>query len=365
MTKNKSITFFSNNYWTLYKFRYDIIQSFIDENYQINLIGRYDSYENKFNNPNIIKYNIDIDERGYNPFRELVTFFKIFLVYRKIKTSLIFQFTIKPNLYGSIISRLLNIKSIVFITGLGSVFIRKKTFLFKIIISFYRIALKKSIQVWFTNSSDLEVFKKLKIISNNHNTQIVPGCGLDTKFLTNKSKIINKKNILMVARIQKEKGVLNFLKLSSIHKNQGFKFILVGEYNHNNPDRVSRHILDQHISEGDIYYKEYTEDIDKIYADADCLILPSYREGISTVLLEAAAMRIPIITSDVPGCNDIIKDASFGFLCKPNDTDSLNNAFKRYINMPNDQLNIIIEKTSCKLKRSIIEKKYFHITEMR
>ena len=92
-----------------------------------------------------------------------------------------------------------------FITGLGSVFIRKKTFLFKIIISFYRIALKKSIQVWFTNSSDLEVFKKLKIISNNHNTQIVPGCGLDTKFLTNKSKIINKKNILMVARIQKRK----------------------------------------------------------------------------------------------------------------------------------------------------------------
>ena len=78
MTKNKSITFFSNNYWTLYKFRYDIIQSFIDENYQINLIGRYDSYENKFNNPNIIKYNIDIDERGYNPFRELVTFLKFF-----------------------------------------------------------------------------------------------------------------------------------------------------------------------------------------------------------------------------------------------------------------------------------------------
>ena len=143
MTKNKSITFFSNNYWTLYKFRYDIIQSFIDENYQINLIGRYDSYENKFNNPNIIKYNIDIDERGYNPFRELVTFFKIFLVYRKIKTSLIFQFTIKPNLYGSIISRLLNIKSIVFITGLGSVFIRKKTFLFKIIISLLQNRIKK------------------------------------------------------------------------------------------------------------------------------------------------------------------------------------------------------------------------------
>ena len=110
MKKNKqSITFVSNNYWTLYKFRYDVVQMFVKKGYSINLIAGKDKYARKFIHNSIKKFYIPINRRGANIFSEVNTFIKLYKVYKKLKTKVIFHFTIKPNIYGSIIAKFLNI----------------------------------------------------------------------------------------------------------------------------------------------------------------------------------------------------------------------------------------------------------------
>ena len=337
-SSHKHITFFSNNFWTLYKFREDAINLFIKNGYKVNLIGKYDGFEQKFSDININKYNLPIDERGYNPIKELVLFIKVFLLYRKIPSDIFYHYTIKPNLYGSLSARLLNYRYISFITGLGSLFIKPKSFLRYIAIILYRISLKNSDEIWFTNNSDLNDFLKYKVISSRIKTKIVPGCGVSPSFFYPKTKQINKKNILMIARLQSEKGVNEYLHLADKYKNLGYNFTLVGSFNSSDPSRIKLSILKSLVSDKIISYIPFTSNVLSLYDSADCFILPSYREGLSTVLVEAVSRKIPIITCNVPGCVEVIPNESYGFLCNPRDKESLCDAFERYINCPIESL---------------------------
>ena len=143
MKKNKSITLFSNNYWTLYKFRYDVVQLFLSKNYNVNLIGKYDLYEKKFNNEKIKKHFVPLNERGYNFFNELRLFINIIKIYKRISTERVIHFTIKPNIYGSLAARLFNIKYISFITGIGTIFIKKRLYYQKLLFKCINLLLKK------------------------------------------------------------------------------------------------------------------------------------------------------------------------------------------------------------------------------
>jgi|TARA_B100001741_G_scaffold96271_1_gene78888 glycosyltransferase involved in cell wall biosynthesis len=345
LSPHKYITFFSNNFWTLYKFREDAIKLFIKNGYKVNLIGKYDGFEQKFSDNNIKKYNLSIDERGYNPIKELALFINIFLLYKKIPSDIFYHYTIKPNLYGSISARLLNYRYISFITGLGSLFIKSKSFLRKLAIILYRISLKKSDEIWFTNNSDLNDFVSYKIISPRIKTRIVPGCGVSTAFFYPQIKQINKKNILMIARLQSEKGVNEYLHLANKYKNLGYNFTIVGSLNSSDPSRIKLSTLESLVSDKIISYIPFVSNVLSLYDSADCFILPSYREGLSTVLVEAASRKIPIITTNVPGCIDVIPNESYGFLCNPRDKDSLCEAFDRYIHCSNERITNMINKT--------------------
>ena len=342
---NKSITFFSNNFWTLYKFRYEVIL-LLSKTHDINLIGKYDGYEKKFIFKNISNHNVPLEERGYNPFKEFILFYKIFRIYKNLKSDLFFHYTIKPNLYGSLCARYFGYNYVSFITGLGSIFIQSNIFLKQIIIYFYRISLKKVNQVWFTNNSDQHLFESLKIVNSSIKSKIVPGCGIHKSFFINNKNSISKRNITMISRIQKEKGVQNFLDLSMKYKENDINFYLIGEHDTNDPSNIPMHTLDFYIKNNCIEYIPYTDQITDFYDLSDCFILPSYREGISTVLLEAAARCVPIITTNVPGCIDVIPDESYGFLCQVNNTDSLHKAFIRYLDTPLSELTEMTKKTN-------------------
>ena len=344
-SSHKYITFFSNNFWTLYKFREDAINLFIKNGYKVNLIGKYDGFEQKFSDVNINKYNLTIDERGYNPIKEFLLFINVFLLYKKIPSDIFYHYTIKPNLYGSISARLLNYRYISFITGLGSLFIKSKSFLKHLVIILYRISLKNSDEIWFTNNSDLNDFVTYKIISPTKKTKIVPGCGVSSSFFYPKKKQINKKNILMIARLQSEKGVNEYLHLANKYKNLGYNFTLVGSINSSDPSCIKLSTLKSLVSDKIINHIPFTSNVLSLYDSADCFILPSYREGLSTVLVEAASRKIPIITTNAPGCIDVVPNESYGFLCNPCDKDSLCEAFVRYMNCSNEQIIYMINKT--------------------
>ena len=309
------------------------------------MIGKYDGFEQKFSDANINKYNLHIDERGYNPIKEFILLINVFLLYKKIPSDIFYHYTIKPNLYGSISARLLNYRYISFITGLGSLFIKSKSFLRKIAIILFIFSLKKSDEIWFTNNSDLNDFLSYKILSPKMKTKIVPGCGVSTSFFYPKKKYINKKNILMIARLQSEKGVNEYFYLANKYKNLGYNFTIVGSINSSDPSRIKLSTLKSLISDKIISHIPFVPDVLSLYDSADCLILPSYREGLSTVLVEAASRKVPIITTTVPGCIDVIPNESYGFLCNPRDKDSLCEAFNRYIQCSDDQISAMINKT--------------------
>ena len=148
------ITLVSNNYWTLYKFRYDVIQMLVNEGYSVNLIAKKDSYHTHFSHNNINKHFLPLQERGKNIFNEIKSFLAIHKLHKEIDPEIVFNFTLKPNIYSSISTRILGIKTISMITGLGHVFIQSNNFLKYAVIKMLRISLKRSNEIWFTNKFD-------------------------------------------------------------------------------------------------------------------------------------------------------------------------------------------------------------------
>ncbi|CAI8370411.1 MAG: N,N'-diacetylbacillosaminyl-diphospho-undecaprenol alpha-1,3-N-acetylgalactosaminyltransferase [Gammaproteobacteria bacterium] len=361
--KNKSIALVSNNYWTLYKFRYDVIQMFLKKGYQVILIAGKDLYHQKFNDTQIKKIFLPIDERGLNPISEIKTLIKLYQYYKKIKPDLTIHFTIKPNIYGSMVCKFLNINSISFITGIGRIFLKNKSILKNIIIKLYRFALSNNKEVWFTNKMDRELFIKNKIIHKSFISKIVPGAGIC--FNNYKKSLRQDKEIkfLMISRVLKYKGVIEFLKVAETYKNnENIKFMLLGALNDDDPEGIDREFLNKYIQNGSMSYLDYQEDIMPLLGNASCLIHPSYREGMSTVLLEAASIKIPIITTSAPGCIDIIPDNSYGLLCKPKSVNSLRAAVDRFLELKDDDKDKMTNKTYNHVKknfsRDVVLKKY-------
>ena len=145
--KSKLISLVSNDYWTSYKFRYDIIHILIKQGYKIILIAKKDEYHKKFNNKNISKHFVQLESRSINIFTEIRTIIDLYKIYKKSKPDLIFHFTIKPNIYGGIIARFLNIKTRSMITGLGYIFVKSNRFLKILVIQILKFAIKNSKEI--------------------------------------------------------------------------------------------------------------------------------------------------------------------------------------------------------------------------
>ncbi len=311
---------------------------FVKKGYQVTLIARKDKYHQKFDNISVKKMFLLIDERGLNPFSEIKTIINLYSLYKKIKPDLIIHFTIKPNIYGSIVCKLLGIKSISFITGIGRVFLKKSSILKRIIIKLYQFALINNKEIWFTNKMDKELFIKNKIINKYNIYKIVPGAGIvpnDHKRIKKYNKV---KKFLMISRVLKYKGVVEYLKVSEMFsKNKNIQFMLIGALSNDDPEGINEDYLNQYIKNGSLKYLGYQEDIMPILSDASCLVHPSYREGMSTVLLEAASAKVPIITTTAPGCIDVIPDNSYGLLCKPRSSNSLKKAIDEFLSLKDEE----------------------------
>jgi len=129
------------------------------------------------------------------------------------------------------------------------------------------------------------------------------------------------------------------------NNNKNVTFMLIGVLNDNDRGAISREYLENYIENKTITYLEYQEDIMKYLKETSCLIHPSYREGISTVLLEAASIKLPIITTTAPGCIDVVPDNSHGLLCKPRNVDSLKRAVERFLSLGKDEKKVMTDKT--------------------
>jgi glycosyltransferase involved in cell wall biosynthesis len=329
----KRIAIVINTSWNIYNFRLGLLNVLKEEGHEIICIAPKDDYSKKLEEFGFKYYDININNKGTNPIEDLKLTKEFYNIYRKVKPDVILQYTIKPNIYGSIAARLLKIPVISNISGLGTVFLNNNLSS-KIARFLYRIALKKN-TVFFQNNDDKNLFIKNKILKEEQ-TDLVAGSGINTNiFKTNKQ--INKESItfLFIARLVKDKGILEYIEaIKKIENKSTVKFKILGSLYRNNPTAISQDELDEWINKGTIEYLGHSDNVKEEIEKADCIVLPSYREGLSKVLLEASSLERPIITTNTPGCRDVVTHGVNGFLCEVRNSNDLKIQIEKMINLP-------------------------------
>ena len=232
-------------------------------------------------------------------------------------------YTVKPNVYGSLAAHFLNIPVINNIAGLGAVFINS-SWLTRVVQNFYRLALRRSFKVFFQNADDEALFIEKKLVPSAR-TDRLPGSGIDLERFSLAPLPQGAPRFLLIGRMLWDKGVREFVEAARMLRARGVdaEFCLLGFLDVKNPTAISRETMDEWAREGVINYLGTTDDVRVAIATAHCVVLPSYREGTSRTLLEAAAMGRPLVTTDAAGCREVVDDGVNGYLCRIRDATHL------------------------------------------
>jgi len=338
----KKIILTSNILWTITQFRKDLIKH-LKNDYEIICIADDDEFSDAsldvINKLGVKFIKIKVDRKGMNPVRDIFYMYSLYKVYKNIKPDLVIHYTIKPNIYGSLVASMLKMKSFAVVSGLGSS-LMQDNLLSKIIKFLYKVALRGSSKVLFLNQDDMDIFLTTKIIQQEK-ALLLPGEGVDINHykLCEKVKISeNKITFLMIARLLKDKGIYEYIEAIKKIKNDKVEFLLAGVLDKGNPTSIKEEELQGWIKDGIVRYLGKTDDIKEFLKLADVIVLPSYREGLSRVLLEACSCEKFIITSDIAGCKELCIDGENGYLCNPKDINSLFISLEKTIALGQEKL---------------------------
>ena len=335
----KKLLLVANTSWSMIKFRYSLMKTLVQNGYDVYVIAPYDEYFQEIKNIGCNYYDIKMDNKGSNPIKDIKLIYDLYKLYKQIRPDLIFHYTIKPNIYGSIAAKLGGFKCISVIPGLGYTFINNNLTA-KIAKILYKIALKIPLQVWFINEDDKNEFINRKLV-NKDKVKVIPGEGVNTKKFK-PIKIEKNDNIfkfLFIGRMLEDKGVYEYIEAGEIllKKYNNFEIGLLGYLGVDNPKAISKKRMNEFTKKSYIKYYGSSDDVRSFITQSDCIVLPSYREGISMTLMEAASMEKPLIATNVPGCKNLIDDGINGFLCKVKDSKDLAEKMEKILNLTEDE----------------------------
>jgi glycosyltransferase involved in cell wall biosynthesis len=300
---------------------------------------------------------ISLHRTGLNPLKDIQTLFSLRKALKEIKPDLVFSYTVKPIVYGSIAAHLAGVKRMyAMITGLGYVFIGqtfKQRLLTQVLAFLYRWGLKYNQVVFFQNPDDLHLFVDKSIVSKRVKPVLVNGSGVNIEKFAFYPPKLSPVTFLFIARLIKDKGILEYVEAARLLKQKYpmAKFQLLGPLDIN-PAAITQEQLERWSKEGIIEYLGKTNDVRPYIAEASVYVLPSYREGTPRSVLEAMSMGRPIITTDAPGCRETVIDGKNGFLVPVKDVDALKSAMEKFILEPD-----LISQMG-KQSRIIAEEKY-------
>lgn len=341
---DKQAVLVANTGFALYNFRLPLMKYLRDKGWSVTGIANDEAdYSRLFDAEGIKFISVPIDHKGKKPLSDLLLIKRLAVLYRNIHPSFVHHFTIKPVIFGSLAAKLSNVPHIFnTITGLGYSF-ERRGFLRNLVISLYRLALTGRPKVIFQNSADRTLFISLGIASES-NAHVVLGSGVDTGKIRPviKSHMKNEITFLMVSRMLWSKGVKEFVTAAKTVKSSFpfAHFIMAGGVSgggaKGNPAMVPGTWLKEINSQGVVKWMDRMpfQDILQLLDDADVSVLPSYSEGLPKSLIEAAAKGKPIITTDIPGCRDVVIDGFNGYLIPPKNDDLLAARMINFINKP-------------------------------
>lgn len=341
---SNKIALVGNHLGMMVNFRGNLTNYLKSNGYQITIIAPFNDY-NHLEDENIEVIDISLKRKGLNPFSDLKYLYRLYRIYKKCNFDIIFHYTIKPNIFGSIASSLTKTPSVAVVTGLGYTFI-KQNIVSSIAAMLYKVAFEFASEVWFLNLFDKNIFIDKRLVDPNK-AAILNGEGIDTDFFK-PEKFDNDSgqiSFLMISRALYDKGFLEYVEAAKIilRDNKNVKFQFLGSIDEGNPAAVSKETIEDYVKSGILEYLGTSTDVRSFIRCTDCIVLPSYREGLSRVLLEAASMSKPIIASSVPGCLEIVNDGINGLLCEAKDIEDLSNKLNNFINLSKKEKKIMGE----------------------
>lgn len=266
----------------------------------------------------------DINRRGMNPAQDL----KLLQSYKKllkdVKPDLVLTYTIKPNVYGGMACAAMKIPYIATVTGLGSAF-QKKGIMLRMIRTMYRMGIQKADCVFFQNEDNQRVFTENRIVKGK--ARRVSGSGVNLA-LHPFSPYPEREDVhfLFVGRMMREKGIGEFLQAAAALHSEKVHFELLGYC-----DEDWQAQLTAAQDRGEIKLLGFDPEVQAYYDACSAVILPTYHEGMSNVLMEASATGRPVIATAIPGCQEIFEEGVTGFGCQPRDADSLIEAIRQFL----------------------------------
>lgn len=336
----------ANNDMGLYKFRKELLEHLILK-HEVHIALPEGEYVTKMIDMGTVFHSVSINRRGKNILEDIGQFKTYIKIIRDISPDVVLTYTIKPNIYGGIACRFCHIPYIANITGLGSA-VEAENFFGKMLVRFYRWALKKAKCIFFQNVSNKEFFVKCGLKHNN--IKVLPGSGVNIEehcyeeYPAESDKLI----FLFIGRLMRDKGVIELLEAAKQIKSkyENIEFRLVGFCEEEFEKELKERNVEEYVS---LYGQQ--DDVHSFIKGCHAVILPSYHEGMANVLLEAAACGRPVLASDIPGCQETFEEECSGFGFSPRSVESLKEAIEKFIALDYSQKSKMGKKGRVKIEK--------------
>lgn len=328
-----------NAAWNIWNFRRPVVEALIADGHRITVLAPADNSVADLEGIGCKFLPLEMNVKGLNPLQDLKLLHKFKKVFRNERPDVVLSYTIKNNIFGAMAAKACNITFIPNVTGLGTAFL-SGGLLQKVAEALYRKAFDSLSHVFFQNADDRDLFLERRLAKHGQ-VQLLPGSGIDLqRFSPIEYPVQTSAPVfLMIARLLRDKGVEEYVAAARLvkAKSPDTRFQLLGAVDAANRTAIDGAIVKSWQDDGTIEYLGTTGDVRPHIASAQCVVLPSYREGAPRTLIEAAAMARPLIATDVPGCRSVVENGVSGFLCEARSGESLAAACLEFLALPHSQ----------------------------
>lgn len=358
------VLFLVNHDVVIYNFRLELVERLLQDGHKVVISSPYGERIDDLLKLGCEYHEIEISRHGMNLIKELGLISTYKKLIQEIKPDIVFSYTVKPNIYGGIACAAQNVSCVANITGLGTV-VENGGVKRQLIVWLYKIGLRKAQKVFFQNTENMQFFAEHSIAKGKH--ELLPGSGVNLE--RNCYEEYPKKNakieFLFIGRQMRDKGFGEFVEAAKRvkEKNKNIEFEAVGFCEPDYKDELKKLQAESYVS-----FLGQQRNVHQYIKKASAVILPSYHEGMSNALLEAAASGRPVLASNIPGCRETFDEGISGFGFKPRDVDSLCDVIEKFIALPYEKK---VEmgragraKMEKKFNRSIVVEKYMKEIKM-
>ena len=340
MAASKTICLSSNTSWYLYNFRASTVRRLRADGFRVVCIAPEDGYSKKLVADLGCEWlPLRMSNQGSNPLRDAAVIYQFYRYYRRLRPAAALHFTIKNNVYGTWAARLLGIPAINNVSGLGTAFIRGGL-VSAIVRLLYKTSQPFAHRVFCQNEEDFAQLVDSKLV-RRHSIELLPGSGVDLERFNPAlhTPHTGPFRFLYAGRMLADKGLFELIAAVNAINAGGIQCALwlSGFADVDNVSTISHQQLTRWAQQPGIAWLGPTDTIEDVYSAVDCVVLPSYREGMPRSLLEAGAMGLPVVTTNVPGCRNIVTDGYNGLLCEAKSSSSLQLAMLDMLQMTDNE----------------------------